>query len=174
MNRFAQDRSPGASPIRDDAAARFDIANRLFLRLYQTSNLMHKTGTRAVSRFGATTQQWAVLGALSRPAVRDRGMTVKELIAFLMVSRQNLTAVLDRLEGAGLVARIRAAGSDGRLRHVRLTPAGERIWSEMLVSIRRYYEDALAGFSTEQCVQLFRLLDRLRDALARMAGPEGE
>ncbi|GGG49847.1 MarR family transcriptional regulator [Caldovatus sediminis] len=160
--------------MRDDAAARFDIANRLFLRLYQASNLMHKTGTRAVSRFGATTQQWAVLGALSRPAVRDRGMAVKELIAFLMVSRQNLTAVLDRLEGAGLVERVRAADGDGRLRHVRLTPAGDRVWSEMLVNIRRYYEDALADFSTEECVQLFRLLDRLRHALSRMTGPEGE
>ncbi len=159
---------------REDHLLRFDIANRLFLRLYQASNLMHKTGTRAVARFGATTQQWAVLGALSRPAVREKGMTVKALIAFLMVSRQNLTAVLDRLEGAGLVERIRAAGADGRLRHVRLTPEGARIWSEMLVSIRGYYEEALADFSTEECVLLFRLLDRLRDSLGRMAGPEGE
>ncbi len=152
---------------------RFDIANRLFLRLYQASNLMHKTGTRAVSVFGATTQQWAVLGALSRPAVHQRGMTVKDLIAFLMVSRQNLTAVLDRLEGAGLVERVRIVG-DGRLRHVRLTAAGDRNWSEMLASIRDYYADALADFSTEDCLLLFRLLDRLRDSLGRIAGAESE
>lgn len=152
---------------------RFDIANRLFLRLYQASNLLHKTGTRAVSDFGATTQQWAVLGALSRPAVHAHGLTVKELISFLMVSRQNLTAVLDRLEAAGLVERIRAAG-DGRLRHVKLTPTGDRVWSDMLVNIRTYYEAALAGFSTEDCLAMFSLLDRLRDSLGRIAGPEGE
>ncbi|MCS6891962.1 MAG: MarR family transcriptional regulator [Rhodovarius sp.] len=162
-----------AHPVGDAAASRFDIANRLFLRLYQASNLMHKTGTKAVSAFGATTQQWAVLGALSRPAFRDRGMTVKELIAFLMVSRQNLTAVLDRLEQAGLIERIRGEG-DGRLRHVRLTAEGSRIWAEMLVEIRAYYAKALEGFSTEECVLLFRLLDKLRDSLARMAGAEGE
>lgn len=153
--------------------ARFDVANRLFLRLYQASNLMHRTGTRAVSGFGATTQQWAVLGALSRPAVRTRGMTVKELIAFLMVSRQNLTAVLDRLETAGHIARERAPG-DGRLRHVRLTRAGERVWEAMLGSIRPYYAEALSGFTTEEAVLLFRLLDRLRGSLAAMADPEGE
>lgn len=158
----------------DEAPARFDVANRLFLRLYQASNLLHKTGTRAVSAFGATTQQWAVLGALARPVARDRGLTVKELIAFLMVSRQNLTAVLDRLEAAGLVERIRAPGADGRLRHVRLTAEGRRVWGEMLGSIRRYYDTALEGFSTEECVALYRLLDRLRDSLARMAGPEAE
>jgi len=157
----------------DDGPARFDIANRLFLRLYQASNLMHKTGTRAVSGFGATTQQWAVLGALSRPAARVQGMTVKELIGFLMVSRQNLTAVLDRLETAGLVERVRANG-DGRLRHVRLTAEGDRVWTEMLVSIRAYYGAALASFTTEECVTLFRLLDRLRDSLGRIAEREAE
>jgi DNA-binding MarR family transcriptional regulator len=152
--------------------ARFDVANRLFLRLYQASNLMHKTGTKAVGDFGATTQQWAVLGALSRPAVRDRGMTVKQLIGFLMVSRQNLTAVLDRLEQAGLVERVRTAGADGRLRHVRLTAQGIDVWGAMLGSIRRYYDSALDGFSTEECVLLFKLLDRLRDGLSRMQEPE--
>jgi len=155
----------------DSGADRFDIANRLFLRLYQASNLLHKTGTRAVSRFGATTQQWAVLGALSRPAMRERGMTVKDLIAFLMVSRQNLTVVLDRLAAAGLIERVRATG-DGRLRHVRLTAAGDRIWAEMLISIRAYYAAALADFTTEDCLSLFRLLDQLRTSLRRIAGPE--
>jgi DNA-binding MarR family transcriptional regulator len=154
--------------------ARFDIANRLFLRLYQASNLMHKTGTRAVAGYGATTQQWAVLGALSRPAARQAGMTVKELIAFLMVSRQALGAVLDRLEAQGLLERLRSPGQDGRLRHVRLTAAGEAQWAAMRGDIQRYYAQALESFSTEDCVQLFRLLDRLRGSLGAIGGAEAE
>jgi DNA-binding MarR family transcriptional regulator len=161
-------------PPPDDTAARFDIANRLFLRLYQASNLMHKTGTRAVAGFGATTQQWAVMGALSRPRVCEQGMTVKDLMAFLMVSRQNLTAVLDRVEASGLVERVRTGGGDGRLRHVRLTEAGHATWAVMLESIGAYYGTALAGFTTEECVTLYRLLDRLRDSLGRIAGGEHE
>ena len=148
-------------------AERFDVANRLFLRLYQASNLLHKTGTRAVQAYGATTQQWAVLGALSRPANRAPGMTVKELTAFLMVSRQNLTAVLDRLEAAGLVERTRVQG-DGRLRHITLTPQGAATWAAMQDSIRTYYADALTGFTTEEAVTLYRLLDRLRGSLNRI------
>ncbi len=159
--------------IENLANARFDVANRLFLRLYQASNLMHKTGTRAVAGHGATTQQWAVMGALARPAARERGMTVKELIAFLMVSRQNLTGVLARLEDLGLVERERGAQGDGRLRHVRLTAEGERVWSAMLSDIRRYYEAALDGFSLEECVVLYRLLDRLRDSIADLPPPGG-
>ncbi len=64
--------------LRTDAAhtvdiLRFDVANRLFFRLYQSSNLMHKNGTKAVASFGSTTQQWAVMGALARPRRPQRG-----------------------------------------------------------------------------------------------------
>lgn len=169
-DKALMDRSAQIFPP-ETGAARFDIANRLFFRLYQASNLLHKTGTKAVSHFGATTQQWAVLGALARPTARGQGSTVKDLIAFLMVSRQNLTAVLDRLETAGLVERVRIPG-DGRMRHARLTEAGVRVWTEMQATIRSYYRDALTGFSDEECVVLFRLLDRLRDRLAGISGAE--
>lgn len=43
------------------------LANRLYFKLYQCANMLHKTGTKAVEAQGLTTQQWAVMGALSRP-----------------------------------------------------------------------------------------------------------
>ncbi len=144
--------------------AHFDVANRLFFRLYQSSNLMHKHGTRYVAEFGATTQQWAVLGALSRPAVRRNGMSVKDLIAFLMLSRQNLTAVIDRMEARAWIERIRAP-QDGRSRLVRLTAAGDQRWVEMQASIETFYARALAGFSEAEQMQLYQYLDRLKTGL---------
>ena len=147
----------------------FDIANRLFFRLYQASNLMHKAGTSAVSDFGVTTQQWAVLGALSRSQAEARGLSVKELMDYLMVSRQSLTAILDRLEAQDLVERIKADdGGDGRLRHVRLTTKGVRTWKELLPSIQGFYAAALAEFSLEESFLLMRLLDRLSAGLAKL------
>jgi MarR family transcriptional regulator, organic hydroperoxide resistance regulator len=145
----------------------FEVANRLFFRLYQASNLMHKTGSRSVAEFSSTTQQWAVLGALSRPAVREHGMTVKELIAFLLTSRQNLTAVLNRLERLGFIERARMA-ADGRIRRIRLTKHGAKTWNRMRVNIRTYYKRALDGFSIEECQVLYRLLDRLKSQLASL------
>jgi MarR family transcriptional regulator, organic hydroperoxide resistance regulator len=144
-----------------------DIANRLFFKLYQSSNLMHKAGTSAVSGFGATTQQWAVLGALSRPQAGNRGLSVKELMEYLMVSRQSLTAILDRLELAGLIDRTRTEG-DGRLRHVRLTEKGVKTWADMRPAIRGFYDAALAEFSMEESYLLMRLLDRLSAGLAKL------
>jgi DNA-binding MarR family transcriptional regulator len=149
------------------SGVQFDVANRVFFRLYQASNLMHKQGTRYVGKFGTTTQQWAVLGALARPLVRDDGMTVKNLIEFLDVSRQNLTAVLDRLEGRGWIKRIKDK-DDGRSKRIRLTGEGKSTWARMQEPIEAFYTAALDSFSHDDQVTLYRLLDRLKTTLSQV------
>ena len=161
---------PSASregPATETAASRFDVANRLFFRLYQGSNLMHKVGTRFVAGFGVTTQQWAVLGALSGPKARARGMTVKDLLEFLLVSRQNLTPVLERLEDRGWIERLQDP-ADRRSRRIRLTPRGEDLWAQMLGPIGEFYAEALKELSFEEQVVLYRLLDRLKMTLGAL------
>ena len=147
--------------------ADFDLANRIFFRLYQASNQMHRQGTRYVQDFGATTQQWGVLGALARPKVAAEGMTVKDLIGYLDVSRQNLGAVLDRLEDRGWTERV-VDGVDARSRRIRMTPKGVEIWREMRAPIENFYVASLKSFSTEEQTMLYRLLDRLKTSLSEV------
>lgn len=156
-------RRPRKTPVTGLGTAELDIANRLFFRLYQASNLMHKVGTRYVSALDGTTQQWAVLGALAGPE-RANGLNVKELMERLLLSRQNLTAVLDRLEAKRWIERVRDE-ADGRSRRIRLTREGDALWERMLPSIASFYEAALVGFSLEDRVALYRLLDRLKEGL---------
>jgi DNA-binding MarR family transcriptional regulator len=141
-----------AAPVKSGGA--FDVANRVFFRLYQASNLMH-------------TQQWAVLGALARPLVRGDGMTVKDLMEFLDVSRQNLTIVLDRLEARDWIKRVRDE-DDGRSRRIRLTSKGTSTWAGMQDPIEAFYSSALTTFSHEDQIALYRLLDRLKTALTKV------
>jgi DNA-binding MarR family transcriptional regulator len=146
---------------------REELSNRLFFRLYQCANMVHKTGTRAVEEFGITTQQWAVLGALSRPAVTD-GMSVNELAQFLLVSRQSLSGVISRLERDGLILRVRD-DKDGRSRRVRLTKDGDALWADhVLPRIFAYYDRALDGFSVDDQVHALHYLSRLLDNLTAM------
>jgi DNA-binding MarR family transcriptional regulator len=157
-----------ARPASEEKAgtAEFDVANRVFFRLYQSSNLMHKVGTRFMSEFGTTTQQWAVLGALARPGARS-GMTVKELIEFLLLTRQNLTPLLDRLEDRQWIERIRDV-EDGRIRRIRLTGNGHAVWVRMQDAIEDFYAAALDGFDLDDRVHLYRLLDRLKISLSAL------
>ena len=85
------------SPRSDKDHAANEINNRLFFRLFQVANTLHTKGTQAIEAFGVTTQQWSVLGALSRPQAAN-GMSINDLSRLLLVSRQNLTGLLSRLE----------------------------------------------------------------------------
>ncbi|RID92477.1 MarR family transcriptional regulator [Gemmobacter lutimaris] len=136
------------------------LANRLFFRLYQCANMLHKTGTRALDGYHVTTQQWAVLGALTRPAF-EGGVAVGDLAAFLLVSRQNLTGVLTRLEAMDYIERAVDA-NDNRSRLIRLTAKGHSLWDEnMRPVISDFYDEALRGFSTEDRIHMIHYLDKM-------------
>lgn len=159
------------------AVMAMELSNRLFFRLYQCANLVHKTGTKALDRYGITTQQWAVLGALSRETVRD-GMTVGELAQFLRVSRQNLAGVINRLEAMGCIERIKDA-NDQRSRRVRLSAEGRPLWTDKLVPrIAEYYAQVLGNFSTDDKVEalhyLNKLFENLKGADSAEAADDGE
>jgi DNA-binding MarR family transcriptional regulator len=159
--------------------AKRELANRLFFRLYQCANMLHKTGTRAVESLDLTTQQWAVFGALSRHAA-TAGISVGDLARYLMVSRQNLAGVLGRMERSGHIVSAPDA-RDRRSRLVSLTDAGRNLWREgAQPRIYEYYEKALTGFSVNDATHtlhyLLQLLDNMKklDDEARAAGGDGD
>ncbi|WP_346296326.1 MarR family transcriptional regulator [Rhodopseudomonas sp. P1] len=159
----------------DNAAdAKMELANRLFFRLYQCANMLHKTGTRAVEAEGLTTQQWAVLGALSRPAVAS-GMSIGDLARYLMVSRQNLTGLIGRMERDGHVAVV-PDERDRRSRLVTMTKSGRHVW-EVLAQpkIRAYYGEVLGDFSINDVTHTLHYLLKILGNMKRLDdGAAGE
>lgn len=141
------------------------LDKRLFFRLYQCSNLMHKSASKAVETFGITSQQLAIMGALRRHE-KPEGMTVGELCEHLTVSRQNLTNVLNRLDENGITQRVKDP-QDGRIKRVGLTPHGEAMWNDLQPNIKGYYEGALDGIDEQQLQQFYELLNQLRNNLQR-------
>ncbi len=164
------------NPEKKADSARIELANRLFFKLYQCANMLHKTGTRAVESEGLTTQQWAVLGALSR---EPDGMSIGALARYLMVSRQNLAGLIGRMERDGHVCSA-PDGRDRRSRLVAMSQAGRHTWEHgAQAKIEGYYTQALEGFSTSDQVHalhyLLKLLDNMqRIDVAQGAGPEDE
>lgn len=144
----------------------FEINNRLFFRIFQTANLVHTQGTRFIAATGITTQQWSVLGALSRPQVAT-GMTVGELSDYLLVSRQNLTGILDRLEAQGLTTRVQDA-VDKRARRVVLTKKGDASWANLQPQIMQFYDAAVTGLSLAERQDFLELVNRLKKNLLEL------
>jgi len=155
--------------VKKDSDAQFEMANRLFFRLYQCANMLHKTGSRAVEAEGLTTQQWAVLGALSREQARD-GLSVGDLARYLMVSRQNLSGLIGRMERDGHL-KVSPSGQDRRSRVVTMTASGRRVW-ELLAQpkIRAYYAQALADFSLNDLAHTLHYLLKMLQNMERLDG----
>jgi DNA-binding MarR family transcriptional regulator len=148
---------------------RMEMANRLFFRLYQCANMLHKTGSRAVEAEGLTTQQWAVLGALSREQAA-RGMSVGSLARYLMVSRQNLSGLIGRMERDGHLSTA-PDGRDRRSRLVTMTPTGRKVWRvHAQPKIHAYYEQALDGFSINDVTHTLHYLLKMLDNMKRLDG----
>ena len=152
----------------DDAAvAKLELANRLFFRLYQCVNMMHKTGSRAVESEGLTTQQWAVLGALSRDKAQG-GMSVGDLARYLMVSRQNLTGLISRMERDGRIAVVPDT-RDRRSRIVKMTKSGQHAWQVLAQpKMRAYYEEILADFSIGDMTHTLHYLLKMLENMKRL------
>ena len=158
----------------DRDSTRLEIANRLFFRLYQCANMLHKTGTRAVEKEGLTTQQWAVLGALSRKEALG-GMNVGDLANYLKVSRQNLSGLIGRMERDGHIEVV-PDEKDRRSRLIRMTAHGRKVWLEQaLPKIEAYYEQALDEFSMGDITHTLHYLLQLLDNMKRLDnGPDEE
>lgn len=157
------------TPIKKGAngEVRMELANRLFFRLYQCANMMHKTGSRAVEAEGLTTQQWAVLGALSRETAAG-GMNIGDLAKYLMVSRQNLAGLVGRMERDGHVAIVQDE-RDRRSRLVTMTTSGRHVWRDLaLPKIRDYYEDVLADFSINDRAHALHYLLKILENMKRI------
>ena len=158
------------NPNERQRVTRMELANRVFFRMYQCANMLHKTGSRAVESEGLTTQQWAVLGALS---TTDEGMSIGALARYLMVSRQNLAGLIGRMERQGHVCSA-PDGRDRRSRLVAMTPAGRLTWERgAQAKIEDYYTQALEGFSTSDQVHALHYLLKLLDNMQRIDIAQG-
>jgi DNA-binding MarR family transcriptional regulator len=143
-----------------------EINNRLFFRLFQVANTLHTKGTQAVEEFGVTTQQWSVLGALSRPQVLD-GMSIGDLSRFLLVSRQNLTGLLSRLERDGLIERV-TSEDDRRSRKVKLSAQGAVLWKKLQEPIHNFYDQALKDLSFDDRLAFIQYFTKLQTNMSKL------
>ncbi|MFT6559778.1 MarR family winged helix-turn-helix transcriptional regulator [Sneathiella sp.] len=143
-----------------------ELSNKLFFRLYQTANMLNKVGSRALESEQITTQQWSIIGALSRETVCS-GMTVSELCDYLMVSRQNMTGLLSRLEERQLLTRT-IDPSDNRSRRISLTNKGKELWDVIKPLINDFYDHSLQGMSFDDRIACVHYMNKLLQNMKRL------
>lgn len=107
---------------------------------------------------GPTYPQWIPLHKLGLGAAT----TVAELARECQLDAGAMTRLLDRLEGKGLVRRVRSL-EDRRVVNIELTPEGKASAAKVPGVLCRVHNDMLAGFSEAEWEQLKHYLRRILD-----------
>ena len=85
-----------------------------------------------------------------------------------MVSRQNLSGLIGRMERDGHVE-IAPDGRDRRSRVVTMTNSGRHVWQDLAQpKIRAYYEQALEGFSVNDMTHTLHYLLKIVENMQKL------
>jgi MarR family transcriptional repressor of emrRAB len=161
---------PAPARVASEAAAR--PRERAFRSLVRTIGLLDRAILPHFARFGISRSQWAMLRTLHHAeSPGQNGLRVTELSDRLLIRPPSVTGVLDRLVRSGLVTRV-AAVDDLRAKCVRLTVKGRRLVEEVSLVHGQQIDRLLAGLSSPDCDELYRLVDRLSEHLeSLLRGP---
>lgn len=131
----------------------------LVVNLFYTYDVIHTRVAREAERAGLSTAAFNVLMILSRYG--EGGCPMHELGELLLVSRANVTGLVDSLERRGLVERA-ASEEDRRVRLVRMKEAGAAMLEGILPRHYGELREAMRGLTVREKSDLSKLLTKLR------------
>lgn len=128
---------------------------------YQACNRKYE---QMLGTFGLTLPQFEAVMAIER--LGEQALP-KHIAEELLVTRGNVTGVLERLRARGLI-RLHAHPVDGRARVASLTAEGTRVSAQARAAASRFIEAQLAPFSAEEMVATRQTMVRMRAHLATL------
>ena len=144
-------------------------ALRVWIALARCYSTFARAVTCRISEYGLTAPQFGVLEALLHLGPLSLG----ELADKLLVTGGNVTYVMDRLEGQGLVYRDRS-GEDRRVVQAKLTPEGRRVVSDAFPEHATFIRELTSELAPDEQEALRALLKKLGTRLADAQEPHAE
>jgi DNA-binding MarR family transcriptional regulator len=129
--------------------------------LERLSGILGQVGPDEVCCEGLSQRQCAILRIL----VSSEGARLTDLAALSGITPSAMTRVLERLEGRGLVERVRGSHSDGRASTVRITEGGRRTRLQLDALMRERTEQIVSSIPDEKRQEVLAALQLLNDAI---------
>ncbi|MGY1619553.1 MarR family winged helix-turn-helix transcriptional regulator [Geodermatophilus sp. SYSU D00691] len=140
---------------------------RVLALLHETSEAMTRLAQRLAEESGTHPTDLTAVSVLARRA--DRPLTVSELSREMGLSRAATTSLVDRLEQAGHVQRVRSEG-DRRQIHLQVTETAHTAADAVLGDFLARTRAALADYTDDELATAARLLADVTAALT----PDGD
>jgi DNA-binding MarR family transcriptional regulator len=130
-----------------------------------TAKEMREAFEDVMARAGGSLGIWIVLNAIS-----DEGFVSHSILASRAhVDGATITYHVDRAEKLGLVQR-EVDAADRRVKRLRLTAEGERLYKNLWKASRTFEAQLMAGITEAEQARLRRTLAKLRSNLAARPG----
>ncbi|MBZ5542721.1 MAG: MarR family transcriptional regulator [Acidobacteriia bacterium] len=148
LQRELQQRKPFATPQEE-----------LVLNILRTADVLQQALERALHPAGLSGTQYNVLRILRGAGAR--GLCCREVGERMLTHDPDVTRLLDRLEGRGLVVR-RRDQRDRRILTARLTPEGMALLASLDAPIAQLHTRLLGHLRPERQAALLELLEAAR------------
>ena len=129
----------------------------------QLSNLLMRHMAPVFERAGVTPQQWAILTAI---AGTEEPLTLAGLARVMLVSKQNMTGMVARLEQLGLVER-QGDPTDLRSSRLILTRRGRSTVDKLRPAYEEWRRELGGEIPERELAAVTRTVDRLIERLRR-------
>lgn len=134
---------------------------KVILSVLRLSALIQRLGIKLVDGTGlSSVQQWQLLGIISR----NEGITLRRLSEEALVTKQNMTGLIERMRKGGWIATW-CDPADKRLTRVRITEKGKKTLEMMQPRTQKSNEETFQAFREDELERLDEMLERLSRSL---------
>ncbi|WP_057915902.1 MarR family winged helix-turn-helix transcriptional regulator [Peribacillus muralis] len=134
---------------------------KIIMNLLRVSTLLNRVGLKLVEGTDlASVQQWQLLGIIDR----NEGGSLAKLCEETLVTKQNITGLVERLRKAGLIMTW-TDSNDKRITRVGITAKGKETMEEMKPRTKMSNNTTFANFSEEELDKFDNMLECLVTSL---------
>ncbi len=137
------------------------FANQVILNLVQTANSLTKTADRFFKPYNLTTAQYNVLIILKSTEIK---LSQYELSSRLVVSRSDITGIIDRLEKWGYVQRI-PHNYDRRIKLIQIMKKGKDLVEKVEKEYFKKVGTLIRDFSSSDLKELDKFITLISNAV---------
>lgn len=124
--------------------------------LYRVTMKSNAKMLSKVRRQGINPSQWRVLAVLKSYGTLSLGAIGE----FTCMEQPTISRIVSQLEESGHVAR-RLSATDARVAEIRLTPAGESTFKQIVPAALRHHDLVIEGMSRKELSDFIRLLEKI-------------
>lgn len=128
-----------------------------WLRLIRVFQKIDRIQTIDLKRYDLNAAQFDVLAQVGS----HQGITQQKLADHLLVTKGNISQLIDRMEKRGLLRRCQERRSNALL----LTPAGQALYDRVVPAHEELISRQMAGLNEREIGELLRLLRKLDHSL---------